>query len=86
MPDSTKPDCLIRLWVVVEEDRGMGAAALLCHASEEEANKQCSGHKFADPVDVPWSVLESLKPNATHQARAVASRHECGCSQEVRRG
>jgi len=57
-------DCLIRLWVVVEEDRGMGPAACSCHATEEDANKHCSGHKFADPVDVPWSVLESLKPNA----------------------
>ena len=56
-------DCLVRLWVVVEEDRGMGATACSCHASEEDANKHCSGHKFADPVDVPWSVLESLRPN-----------------------
>jgi hypothetical protein len=55
--------CLVRLWVVVEEDRGMGATACSCHATEEDANKHCSGHKFADPVDVPWSVLESLKPN-----------------------
>ena len=57
-------DCLVRLWVVVEEDRGMGATACSCHATEEDATKHCSGHKFADPVDVPWSVLESLKPNA----------------------
>ena len=56
-------DCLVRLWVVVEEDRGMGATACSCHATEEDANKHCGGHKFADPVDVPWSVLESLKPN-----------------------
>jgi hypothetical protein len=55
--------CLVRLWVVVEEDRGMGTTICSCHASEEDANKHCSGHKFADPVDVPWSVLESLKPN-----------------------
>jgi hypothetical protein len=55
--------CLVRLWVVVEEDRGMGAIACSCHASEEDANKHCSGHRFANAVDVPWSVLESLKPN-----------------------
>ena len=60
-------DCLVRLWVVVEEDRGIGATACSCHASEEDANKHCSGHKFADPVDVPWSVLVSLKPNAKNE-------------------
>ena len=42
----------------------MGATACSCHASEEDANKECGGHKFADAVDVPWSVLESLKPNS----------------------
>ena len=62
------PDCLVRLWVVVEEDRGMGATACSCHATEEDAHKHCSGHKFADPVDVPWSVLELLKPTKKDKA------------------
>lgn len=65
--------CLVRLWVVVEEDRGMGAIACSCHASEEDANKHCSGHRFANAVDVPWAVLESLKPNAPAHAGAVAT-------------
>jgi len=55
--------CLVRLWVVVEEDRGMGATVCSCHVTEEEASKERSGHKFVEWVDVPWSRLETLKPN-----------------------
>ncbi len=72
-------DCLVRLWVVVEEDRGMGAMARSCHATEEDANKHCSGHKFADSVDVAWSVLESLKPNSNPNAPTRAEGAEDTC-------
>ena len=65
-------DPIVRLWVVFEEDRGMGVTARSCHASEEDANTHCGGHKFADPVDVPWSVLESLKPKPASLDRPAA--------------
>ena len=57
-------DCRVRLWVVVEEDRGMGATVRSCHVAEEEANKERSGHEFVEWVEIPWSRLETLKPNA----------------------
>ena len=71
VPNAESGDRLVRLWVVVEDDRGMGPTACSLHASEEDANKHCSGHKFADAVDVPWSVLESLKPNPEGEARCA---------------
>ena len=56
---------LVRLWLVVEEDRGMGSSVCSGHATEAEANAAAQGgHEFVEWVDVPWSRLEALKPNA----------------------
>ena len=54
---------LVRLWIVIEEDRGDGASVCSVHVAENEANKERSGHKFVDWVDIPWSQLETLKPH-----------------------
>jgi hypothetical protein len=70
-------DCLVRLWVVVEEDRGMGATVQSCHVSEDKAFKELSGSKSVDWVDIPWSQLELLRPNGKVSVMNEAKRNEC---------
>ena len=70
-----KIERLVRLWLVVEEDRGMGATVCSGHATETEANEAAQGgHEYVEWVDIPWSRLEALKPNVSHEAegRSVA--------------
>ena len=58
------PRCLVRLWLIVEEDRGMGATVRSGYATEAEANAAAhGGHEYVEWVDIPWSRLEALKPN-----------------------
>ena len=61
---SDKLERLVRLWLVVEEDRGLGATVCSVHATETEANEAAQGgHEYVEWVDIPWSRLEALKPN-----------------------
>jgi hypothetical protein len=71
MSDNAKPasgctvEGLVRLWLVVEGDRGMGATVCAGYATEDEAISAASGgHEYVEWVDIPWSRLESLKPNS----------------------
>jgi len=59
-----KLERLVRLWLVVEEDRGMGTTVCSGHATEAEAKAgRASVHEYVEWVDIPWSRLETLKPN-----------------------
>ena len=63
-------DCLVRLWLIVEEDRGMGATVCSGHATESEAKAATQGsHEYVEWVDIPWSRIEALKPNARRDLR-----------------
>jgi hypothetical protein len=66
--------CFVRLWLVVGKNRGMGATVCSGHATEEEATAAAQGgHEYVEWVDIPWSVLESLKPNSALDETAVIS-------------
>jgi len=57
-------DCLVRLWLVVEEDRGMGASVLDAYPTQHEAELAATGsHTFVDYVDMWRSRLCELQPN-----------------------
>jgi len=63
----------VRIWVVVEEDRGLGASVRSGYVTEQEAIEAAQGsHEYVEWVDIPWSRLELLKP--TDAARTVVWR------------
>ena len=57
-------DTSVRLWLVVESDRGMGSTVCAGYATEAEADAACGSNEYAEWVDIPWSRLDSLRPNA----------------------
>ena len=55
---------VVRLWLVVENDRGMGVSVESGHATEDEANGCCGINSFVTYVDIPIERIDCLvKPN-----------------------
>jgi hypothetical protein len=71
--DTVEP--LVRLWLVVSEDRGMGVGVESGHATEDEANGCCGSNCFVTCVDIPIARIDCLvKPNARLER---SERSEC---------
>lgn len=72
-PPAHAPDCAsnvdckcVRLWLVIEEDRGMGSNACDAYATEAEAKAACGGHMHVEWIEVPLSrIQQALSAHAT---------------------
>lgn len=55
------PPQVVRVWVVVEVDRGMGPSVSNVYATEEAANEACGGNEFVSgPHDLQNSTPSTL--------------------------
>ena len=53
---------MVRLWLVVEEDRGMGVSVESGHSTEDEANGCCGSNCYVTYVDIPVERIDCLRP------------------------
>ena len=50
----------VRLWLVTEEDRGLGNTILSCHPTEENAIESLASNQYVDYIDIPIEVYELI--------------------------
>jgi hypothetical protein len=53
---------LVRLWLLIENDRGYGETVVGAYPSESEAQKNCTSNERIEYLDVPWENLSALNP------------------------
>ena len=55
---------MVRLWLVITEDMGMGVGVESGHATEDDANGCCGSNSFVTYVDIPIERIDCLvEPN-----------------------